>query len=320
MLQFQFQLQLLILLLPVRVVLLCWSGAYARRLDKPNRPMQQRADTQQLMLPAQGGSADWRPHCTPWVSSIIDRNYRSDSIHTFCRSCSQRTADAMARNPAITQWVFVQVGTNQHAARAAPSAMAAAEIATMRQGERTDLAHKCAKSQSDVADGLKVSRRSPAGCRFTETFHFANPREPSRDTTGPSDNRQDIAMPTKPPQHRPGALPIPAHRPQQTDRQSRRAYNTGSRPWRQLRQKVLVRDGYACVMCGLISESNHVDHIDGDSHHNAMANLRTLCQPCHAAHGAGPGRKAKAAVGADGWPVEPVSDKGTASRRRLVYA
>ena len=52
MLHSQIQLQLLILLLPVMLFPASGSGTCERRLDKPNRPMQQRADTQQLMLPA----------------------------------------------------------------------------------------------------------------------------------------------------------------------------------------------------------------------------------------------------------------------------
>ncbi len=39
-------------------------------------------------------------------------------------------------------------------------AMAAAKIATIRQGARTDLAQICAKSQTDAAEQLNVSRRS----------------------------------------------------------------------------------------------------------------------------------------------------------------
>jgi ParB-like chromosome segregation protein Spo0J len=39
-------------------------------------------------------------------------------------------------------------------------AMAAAKLATMKQGERTDLAQICAMSQSDAATALGVSRRS----------------------------------------------------------------------------------------------------------------------------------------------------------------
>jgi 5-methylcytosine-specific restriction enzyme A len=85
--------------------------------------------------------------------------------------------------------------------------------------------------------------------------------------------------------HRPTNLGLRRHQPKQTDRQSRRAYNTGSKGWRWLREKVLVRDNYCCVMCGLMSESNHVDHIDGDSSNNSMENLRTLCASDHARYG-----------------------------------
>ena len=91
-------------------------------------------------------------------------------------------------------------------------------------------------------------------------------------------------MPDRVPTHRP-ILSLPKHAVRQTDRQSTRAYHTGSKAWALLRRKVLVRDGFCCVLCGHFDESNHVDHIDGNSWKNDMSNLRTLCQPCHAKHG-----------------------------------
>lgn len=90
----------------------------------------------------------------------------------------------------------------------------------------------------------------------------------------------------------------------QTDRQSSRRYHTGSKAWRQIRQRILIRDGYACVLCGRIDASNEVDHIDGDSSHNAASNLRTLCKPCHSRHGRQPSRRARQLVDVDGWPIE----------------
>lgn len=58
-------------------------------------------------------------------------------------------------------------------------------------------------------------------------------------------------------------------------------------PWRHLRELVLDRDGYTCVLCGS-DESLTVDHIVerqfGGT--NYLNNLRTLCRKCHhARHG-----------------------------------
>lgn len=59
----------------------------------------------------------------------------------------------------------------------------------------------------------------------------------------------------------------------------------GGRPWRRIRDRILVRDRYTCQQCGRIGDDNQVDHIvnvaqggtDDDS------NLQTLCIPCHKA-------------------------------------
>ena len=64
--------------------------------------------------------------------------------------------------------------------------------------------------------------------------------------------------------------------------------------WLSIRQQVLLRDNYTCVMCGLVSMANECDHIipleQGGS--NSMHNLQTLCawvdehgvkRGCHAA-------------------------------------
>ena len=47
-------------------------------------------------------------------------------------------------------------------------AMVAAKVATMRQGARTDLAQICAKSQTEAADQLNVSRRSVQHARTVQ--------------------------------------------------------------------------------------------------------------------------------------------------------
>lgn len=57
----------------------------------------------------------------------------------------------------------------------------------------------------------------------------------------------------------------------------------GGRPWRRIRDRILLRDRYACQHCGRVGEDNEVDHIvnvaqggtDDDS------NLQTLCPDCH---------------------------------------
>jgi 5-methylcytosine-specific restriction endonuclease McrA len=92
-------------------------------------------------------------------------------------------------------------------------------------------------------------------------------------------------VPSLPPNHRPASFSGRQHEVKQTDRQSRRAYHTGSKGWRLIRRDILVRDAFTCVKCGHMDGSNEVDHIDGDSGNNDPSNLRTMCKPCHAKHG-----------------------------------
>ncbi|MGE3694438.1 MAG: HNH endonuclease [Dehalococcoidia bacterium] len=53
--------------------------------------------------------------------------------------------------------------------------------------------------------------------------------------------------------------------------------------WQRTRAAVLKRDGYGCLACGVTGVRLEVDHIAplaaGGS--NELANLRTLCVPCH---------------------------------------
>lgn len=64
------------------------------------------------------------------------------------------------------------------------------------------------------------------------------------------------------------------------NRQSTRALHTGSKAWQIQRQRVLVRDLYACKACGQFG--NHVDHIDGDASRDVPDSaLQTLCVSCH---------------------------------------
>lgn len=100
------------------------------------------------------------------------------------------------------------------------------------------------------------------------------------------------------------------------NRQTKRAMPTNSRAWRQLRERILVRDLYRCqehgcaVICGGKGQA-HVDHADGDPNNNDPSNLRTMCVACHSRKTAredggfgntGPGRSV-VACDVDGWPV-----------------
>ena len=59
----------------------------------------------------------------------------------------------------------------------------------------------------------------------------------------------------------------------------------GGRPWRRIRERILLRDKYTCQRCGHIGTDLEVDHIinvaqggtDDDE------NLQSLCIPCHKA-------------------------------------
>jgi 5-methylcytosine-specific restriction endonuclease McrA len=65
------------------------------------------------------------------------------------------------------------------------------------------------------------------------------------------------------------------------NRQKTRAMHTGSKAWKAIRAGVLIRDSYTCAECGKYGDQ--VDHIDGDSHNNDMANLQVLCLRDHSA-------------------------------------
>jgi 5-methylcytosine-specific restriction protein A len=58
----------------------------------------------------------------------------------------------------------------------------------------------------------------------------------------------------------------------------------GGRPWRRLRDLVLVRDGYRCCECGTIKVAGmEVDHVVPVSRGGTddLDNLRAMCAPCH---------------------------------------
>jgi hypothetical protein len=60
---------------------------------------------------------------------------------------------------------------------------------------------------------------------------------------------------------------------------SRSQYPKG---WRDVyRVIILLRDEFKCVVCSLVSISNHVHHCDKDKQNNDPLNLVTLCPKCH---------------------------------------
>lgn len=65
--------------------------------------------------------------------------------------------------------------------------------------------------------------------------------------------------------------------------------------WPTIRGRALRRDGRRCVLCGSRQELE-VDHIQPVATHPELeldlANVRTLCRPCHTAQGARPGPRA----------------------------
>lgn len=62
---------------------------------------------------------------------------------------------------------------------------------------------------------------------------------------------------------------------------------TRTRRWKVLRQYVLERDGWACVVCGSHRGRLEIDHKKPVRTHPELsfdpANCQTLCQPCHIA-------------------------------------
>ncbi len=59
----------------------------------------------------------------------------------------------------------------------------------------------------------------------------------------------------------------------------------GGRPWRRLRQAILLRDQYTCRACGLVGGELELDHIVNVARGGTddPANLQILCRSCHAA-------------------------------------
>lgn len=103
--------------------------------------------------------------------------------------------------------------------------------------------------------------------------------------------------------------------PRPLDRQARRALNTGSKAWRQIRNQVLLRDGHECQACGRVvaGRDAHIDHIDGDDSNNPAdgSNWQTLCHRGHSrktfAEQQGrpwDGKCRQQEIGIDGWPTD----------------
>lgn len=105
-------------------------------------------------------------------------------------------------------------------------------------------------------------------------------------------------MPRQPSVFKPRTVKAPQHNArgnEATNRQRRRAMHTGSKGWRLQRERVLVRDGYACR--GLIRVRNsrgewvfktcgafatQVDHIHGNADEIVSdEELQSLCHACH---------------------------------------
>lgn len=59
----------------------------------------------------------------------------------------------------------------------------------------------------------------------------------------------------------------------------------GGRPWRRIRDRILLRDKYTCQKCGHIGDDLEVDHIINRAQGGTDddVNLQSLCIPCHKA-------------------------------------
>lgn len=59
----------------------------------------------------------------------------------------------------------------------------------------------------------------------------------------------------------------------------------GGRPWRRVRDAILLRDSYTCQRCGHIGTDLEVDHIVNVAQGGTddESNLQSLCIPCHKA-------------------------------------
>ena len=68
------------------------------------------------------------------------------------------------------------------------------------------------------------------------------------------------------------------------------ADKTGKEDWKQIRLKILERDGNACQYCGFKCDKwQIVHHIDGNPNNNQRSNLMVVCQMCNLIEHAGMG-------------------------------
>ena len=94
------------------------------------------------------------------------------------------------------------------------------------------------------------------------------------------------------------------------------AYYTSTH-WQELRAKALRRDNYGCQSCGARctgkkrgGQTPYVDHIkprpyvDTPTHYDTLANLQTLCGPCHSKKTRWVDQAEKPQVGVDGLPSD----------------
>lgn len=85
----------------------------------------------------------------------------------------------------------------------------------------------------------------------------------------------------------------------------------GGRPWRRLRDSILLRDRYTCRQCKMVFDPSRLacDHVIPVSKGGTddPGNLQTLCDGPGSCHEAKTIREAggsvRQAVGADGWPA-----------------
>jgi hypothetical protein len=86
------------------------------------------------------------------------------------------------------------------------------------------------------------------------------------------------------------------------------AEDLGSAAWKELRLRILARDGHLCQVCG--RPATHVDHIQPRSHggRSVPENLRATCQKCNLLKSrseASLAALARRASGVDGQGEEP---------------
>ncbi len=92
-------------------------------------------------------------------------------------------------------------------------------------------------------------------------------------------------MPQRIPSHKPLRLRTAPKR-DESGRPNAAQRGYCSRAWYAMRQRVLVRDAWACQECGRVCADKreaHVDHImpKAQGGLDVMENLRTLCIKCH---------------------------------------